>query len=188
MLLFWKYFYHMYTNPPPCGRHLLSILTAIICTGNEVLTWYITSNGTLVLLHVTEHKKWIHCSINGIQVSTAAVINMWKLIAIKNKSQMKTMRICIHIQHDRKIYNDWQKLSPDRFKWHCEMPSPAKDLVFSWYEFKQMCITPVSLTKGKQPRRVVFSYLYHDLLIKLNRRRIWGLFFRANSCFRYRQS
>lgn len=39
--------------------------------------------------------------------------------------------------HDRKIYTDWQKLSPDRFKQHCEMPSPAEDLVFSWYELKK---------------------------------------------------
>ena len=40
-----KILYHMYANPPSCGRCLLSILTAsdstFICTGNVVSTWYV---------------------------------------------------------------------------------------------------------------------------------------------------
>lgn len=80
------------------------------------------------------------------------------------------MRICINLQHERKLHIDSQRLSPHRIKQHCELVNLIL-LLKIWFlvgmNYKNEHYA-CQYGGGKQVWRVVATHLCHNLLLRSN--------------------
>lgn len=95
----------------------------------------------------------------------------------------------VYLQHSRKL------ILPDTKYLHTGVNDTVncmllfEGLVFKWFKFKNENVYHIrQCDDGKQLRRVVFSYMCHDLVIKLNQKKACGLLFKKKKPPFYTQS